>query len=137
MRQRKLANPLDRDQRQLALGQHLHIMTGDPEQRVLQVDEITLHVDRQDLPPASLWRQAKPISRMQLYWGLSPSHTRYCPATSIRSTSSSASIVAWSAALKGFHRDNFRTMGDNGSVENSVITQLSATAGAQVSLSHQ
>ena len=52
MRQRKLANPLDRDQRQLALGQHLHIMTGDPEQRVLQVDEITLHVDRQDLPPA-------------------------------------------------------------------------------------
>jgi hypothetical protein len=47
-----LLDGLDGDQRGLDMGQRLEIVIGEAEQRILEIGEIALHVDREDLPPA-------------------------------------------------------------------------------------
>ena len=47
-----LADIIGGDHGHLAGGQHLDVMVGDAEQRILQVDDVALHVDRQDLAAA-------------------------------------------------------------------------------------
>ena len=48
----EIADRRHRDQRNLGRSQRFDIMIGPPQDRIVQIDDIALHVDREDLPPA-------------------------------------------------------------------------------------